>query len=131
MSARPEDKFWHWLRENIPGHVQRVENGIDRGTPDVNACHEGKHVWIELKVADTDMSVAVRKEQRVWAYRRTKAGGKVILLALYPGGMIGGWKFPFETITLNETYQQVIEEPQICIHRNSGVLRSLWIWIYA
>ena len=38
------------VRKNIPGHLIRIENLVTRGVPDVHACHNGKHVWLELKI---------------------------------------------------------------------------------
>lgn len=63
----------------------RVENKIEKGTPDVNI---SSGEWIELKwqrkapkrggilKLDHDMT----QEQRIWAVRRHHAGGKVFLL---------------------------------------------------
>ncbi len=63
----------------------RVENRVEKGTPDVNLSLGD---WVELKwqrklpkrggviKLDHDMT----PEQRVWAIRRSRAGGKVWLL---------------------------------------------------
>jgi hypothetical protein len=75
-----EKLFWQWLHENLPGHHQRIENAIDRGTPDANICYGGKDIWLELKCAPFS-NVQMSSEQRVWAMRRVINGGNVILLS--------------------------------------------------
>ena len=45
-----EKDLWQMVRKNIPGHLIRIENLVTRGVPDVHACHNGKHVWLELKI---------------------------------------------------------------------------------
>jgi hypothetical protein len=73
--------LWGVLREHWP-HVdkQRVETGgTGLGIPDVNACLAGVEVWLELKGTEA-WAVAIRPEQVAWAERRTRAGGRVLLL---------------------------------------------------
>jgi hypothetical protein len=128
MSARlPEQKFWDWLSQKIPGHMQRVENLIDRGTPDVNLCHNGVHVWIELKVAD-NYEVTVRKEQKVWAFRRHRSGGRVILLSDMCDGTLWAWNMPCESVTKNEKYQTIVAEPDFVVNKDQ--VDSLIGWIF-
>lgn len=77
--------MWVRLRRALKGlDPVRVENRCEVGTPDVNYTNG----WIELKfhrkppkrggilILDHDMTT----EQRVWAIRRDRAGGKVFLI---------------------------------------------------
>lgn len=78
--------MWGRVRKALKGlDPVRVENKVEKGTPDVNISTGS---WIELKWQrkapkrggilrlDHDMTI----EQRVWAIRRNHAGGKVFLL---------------------------------------------------
>jgi hypothetical protein len=87
-----ESSFWSELRGAVltafPGtDLQRFENRIGIGTPDVNGCAEGIEFWWELKCLDRFparggiVSIAhYTQEQRNWQRRRGKAGGRVGLL---------------------------------------------------
>jgi hypothetical protein len=76
-----ESQFWALVKGKLPGHVERVENALTRGTPDVNMCHMGIEVWLELKVLDTKGSCELRPEQYLWHRKRQEVGGKVFVLA--------------------------------------------------
>ena len=58
-----ESQFWALVKGKLPGHVERVENALTRGTPDVNMCVEGTEFWLELKVLDTKGQCELRPEQ--------------------------------------------------------------------
>ena len=45
-----EKDLWQLVKKYIPGHLIRIENISTKGVPDVHACHNGKSVWIELKI---------------------------------------------------------------------------------
>lgn len=84
-----EAALWAILRRaKLPGHWVRVENRVERGTPDVNYVIDGVEGWIELKslghlAADPRLPLRIRhytKQQRFWAIRRARAGGHVALL---------------------------------------------------
>lgn len=76
-----ESQFWALVKGKLPGHVERVENALTRGTPDVNMCHVGIEVWLELKVLDNKGVCELRPEQYLWHRKRQEAGGKVFVLA--------------------------------------------------
>ncbi len=78
----PESKLWHALKDKIPtqAHVQRIENTIERGTPDLNIFYMGKDYWIELKIEENS-KLYLRKEQAVWAARRHMSGGTSYVIA--------------------------------------------------
>lgn len=96
MSTR-EASLWKWLKEGTRRHypdldLRRVENGVERGTPDVEGCWKGWQFWIELKCCDRpkdpDLPFKVRFEpaQLPWLRRRTRAGGSCwVLLQLGSG----------------------------------------------
>lgn len=76
-----EQQFYRYMRDKFPGHVQRIENTVGVGMPDLNLCHNGREVWIELKVF-VDDKVLLRKEQHAWMSTRAKNGGDCYVFAL-------------------------------------------------
>lgn len=53
-----ESALWKWLSEGARKRygdnslfLQRIENGLERGTPDVEGCLHGQSFWLELKSA--------------------------------------------------------------------------------
>lgn len=89
-----ESSLWTNLRKKLVGtysgiDVMRVENMTQDGTPDVNVCHGGREVWIELKHVHAfpkRLSTTIGKKEWIrraqvdWAYARIQAGGAVFLL---------------------------------------------------
>lgn len=86
-----ETSMWAWLRrahEKWPSalHLQRVENAIAEGTPDVEGCLSGQSFWIEMKScpmpkrALTPIRPRFRPAQVPWLRRRWAAGGCALLL---------------------------------------------------
>lgn len=82
-----EAKLWRTMREAIGnlGHLDRIEShAVSQGRPDVNWCHEGDTVDIELKVFDPKRNgFVLRANQNAWMCQRTKHGGKVFIFARY------------------------------------------------
>lgn len=76
-----ESQFWALVKGHLPGHAERVENALTRGTPDVNLCHEGYELWLELKVLDAKGVCTLRPEQYLWHRKRQESGGHVFVLA--------------------------------------------------
>ena len=82
-----ESEFWHYLRNNIPGHLQRIEDSISCGIPDVNYCIEHVEGWIELKWVPAwpkRLNTCIKiqhftSEQFTWLAARYSAGGRVFL----------------------------------------------------
>lgn len=81
-----ESSLWAWLRDGLKGsglrhHVQRVENSVKVGTPDVEGIIEGGlPFWIELKVATVLVSrpqlrVETTAHQVFFAQKRWQVGG--------------------------------------------------------
>lgn len=78
-----EKTLWGLVKSHLPVGCdsQRIETGsTGRGIPDVNLCWMGRDIWVELKIV-MGSRVSLRPEQVAWAYRRTKAGGTVWILA--------------------------------------------------
>jgi hypothetical protein len=48
---KPEQQLWDVIRRSKPPDIwlERVENLVGEGTPDVHGCKRGTHAWIELK----------------------------------------------------------------------------------
>lgn len=85
--ARIEQAMWQALRSKFQyyGEFERIENAFGLGIPDVNFCVHGVEGWIELKARVSwpkkhDGPVTLphyTMEQRAWAKRRHRAGGRV------------------------------------------------------
>lgn len=85
-----EKQLWKQLREKVGpyGDLTRIENLLEKGTPDVNGSIWGVDFWLELKEIDgwpVRPATPVRidhytKEQRLWLRRRTLARGRAFLL---------------------------------------------------
>lgn len=81
-----ETALWNWLKthfKELRPHrhdVQRIENAVAKGTPDVEGCIGGRSFWCELKVAHAMAGdrwrVRITPEQVKFALRRSRAGGK-------------------------------------------------------
>lgn len=88
-----ESNLWRWLKRNCRGqfrpdvfYMERVENAVGSGTPDIDGCLMGKTFKIELKTAarpareDTAVAVHFRPAQVPWIRRYREAGGPVFVL---------------------------------------------------
>jgi hypothetical protein len=80
-----ETALWGWLKKpiaslHLPQHIQRIENAVARGTPDVEGCINSHAFWCELKVASAmargRWRIRITPEQVRFALRRHGAGGK-------------------------------------------------------
>ena len=79
-----EKALWQRVKNGSSGYWQRVENKVGKGTPD---CHgvdrAGRHAWLELKSeVGWGAHLGTSPEQRIWAMRYTKAGGRVFIFAV-------------------------------------------------
>jgi hypothetical protein len=85
MSSTRESGLWRWLKDAKQElrdelHMQRVENSIGGGTPDVEGhLFAFGQFWIELKSAarpksDLPIRFKVRDAQVEWMRRRAKSG---------------------------------------------------------
>lgn len=83
--------------------LERVENAVNTGTPDVHGTRRGRTCWIELKVLRRPRRPAtplfkkktMRKEQVAWHLSYASVGGRSVILVrdnlqqlyLFPGSM--------------------------------------------
>jgi len=74
-----ETVLWRLIKQHIPGHIQRVENLVSPGAPDINACWNGHETWVELKVAKGNY-VYFRDAQIAWFAKRIQQGGKAVIV---------------------------------------------------
>lgn len=90
-SPSRETSLWQWLKKAIPLykyklHMNRVENSVMTGMPDVEGCLLGKQFWIELKVVGaparmhTLIKPTFQPSQLPWLRRRALAGGRAFVL---------------------------------------------------
>lgn len=61
-------------------HLITLENTTSNGIPDINFCHEGHDVWMELKVLKTE-NVWLEKFQAQFHVTRNRKGGKCLIFA--------------------------------------------------
>lgn len=94
-----EAALWQRCRTGIKalawqGHkidVQRVENAVASGHPDVEGCIDGDQFWIELKSNErparesTPIRPKTRLSQSIWHNARTKAGSTIHWVLLQVG----------------------------------------------
>lgn len=74
-----EAQLWVLIRSKLPGHLQRIENLVSPGAPDLNGCYQGVEVWVELKVAKGKW-IHFRNSQLAWFAKRLSTGGNVKVL---------------------------------------------------
>ena len=81
MSLQPEAQFWNTLKKNLPKNwfVNRIENRIGGGVPDVYICIDGKSFWLELKVTKSHR-VSVSPHQIAWHYSLSQSKGESFFL---------------------------------------------------
>lgn len=66
-------------RRELPHQIERIENLLGAGTPDVLMIIEGHCVWVELKVRRRGR-VCVQPGQPAWHQRHAAAGGTSFVL---------------------------------------------------
>lgn len=92
MAKVPETRLWSWLDGGTKRHfkydlhMNRVENSVMEGMPDVEGCLRRVQFWIELKcerrpsTAGTPIRAKFRPAQPPWLRRRIEAGGRAFVL---------------------------------------------------
>jgi hypothetical protein len=86
-----EQRLWDRMREHLGGLVrlERVENVMTVGMPDVVCCADGCVTWVELKAVDALPvraetrvlgSRGLSREQRNWHYDWRRHGGRSAIL---------------------------------------------------
>lgn len=77
-----ETRAYNFLKRAHPdAHWVRIESSTSNGAPDINACKNGREVWIEQKQIkmpkkkDTKIKPNIRASQVIWGVQRRRAGG--------------------------------------------------------
>lgn len=121
-----EKTQWQWLskvRVQIEDpehlHIERIENAVGAGHPDVECCYLGVQSWIEQKVAKRPARATtklrfgspLRDSQYEWALKRIAASGRVFYLIQVGGGPERQMYLVRATVeTVNALYEHVTEE---------------------
>ncbi len=88
----PENTDYKNFRDNVPifgDRLDRVENLLLPGMPDINFCGEGRECWIEQKSPKEPVRPTtplfgsnhkLSTEQKNWFLRQTQSGGRSFVL---------------------------------------------------
>jgi hypothetical protein len=135
-----ESALWTRMKNGVkdlrflgyPIDLQRLENEVAAGHPDVEGCIDGAQVWIELKSelrpvrATTPIHPKVRDSQRDWHRDRCKAGCRCnwVLLQVGEGSAASLYLIPgrhYEDIVATEATLQALS----CVGPNDAMGRVL------
>ncbi len=93
VGAGLESQFWAHIRDtnkSLGAYLERVENSVSLGMPDVHGVWELTSFWLELKVGedlgDRIRARKVRPEQVTWQMNYAALGGKVATLVRVRSG---------------------------------------------
>ena len=120
-----ETQLWGALKSALPTfHWQRIETITGSGVPDVNGCHNGVEVWLELKIIRGigkpyfQSSQGLTPVQCAWLENRWRAGGRAFVL--------GYWKDKERLCVWrgNQARELVGSGPNLCIP--SAVFERPW-----
>ena len=117
-----ESDFWLQVKARLPGHLVRIENTAGVGTPDVNACWQGKEAWIELKVAKGHY-IYFRAAQVVFMTRRAVENGRVFVLVKYDEALLlftGA-----ELVSISDKIEATTKKGVVKLHISK--IRSCWM----
>ena len=95
----PEQKLWDRMRKGLAGfhiYLERLENMVGSGLPDVLTLKKGRTCFIELKVARDGIPArrntpllgnddGLRLEQRNWLLNWSKKGGRSLVVISIAG----------------------------------------------
>ena len=97
-----EVQFSAWLRGKLPGHVMRVENTADPGTPDIMWSEVGRTIWIETKILVRGNAL-LRPAQYAWGMRHAACQGNSQVVALdTQEDKVHVWRFPFAIMPVHK-----------------------------
>ena len=97
MAVKPESRFSAWVRDGLKGigcDVERIENRVNLGIPDMLVGVGDKWAMVELKVVAAGKKVRLRPHQIAFMVRHSSKGRKCFVLIkherdsvvyLYPG----------------------------------------------
>lgn len=103
------------FQENIHAHWTVVETGYTHlGVPDLEGCHIGVSIWVELKVI-RGTKIKFRPGQPAWHTSRARAGGRSFIAARKKTQTVDElWIFPghmarrLATTGINSDYDEVV-----------------------
>lgn len=111
-----ETALWNWLKDHLKElrplkhDVQRIENAVARGTPDVEGCVDGDTFWCELKVAypmaNDRLRVKITTDQVRRALKRVRAGGRSWVLVRLCGA---NWRDNRHFLVRGEDAEELLE----------------------
>jgi len=78
---KPESKFWHSIRKNMPGVFwTRIESWALPGVPDCYGCKDGVMFWLELKTSTKVNKAKLSPFQKSWHFSHAKQGGRSFIM---------------------------------------------------
>lgn len=118
MEVTSEAGLRKWLTTKLHdagGHVTNIESSTKNGIPDTYCRIQGFGFWIELKCDARDKPL-VRKEQRVWGFNESRAGGYSCVLHYNTATrLIYIYSNPIHAIRVVGKYLEVNDPPcKIC-----------------
>lgn len=138
-----EKKFYAWFRDGLAKsgriHIQRIENTVSPGVPDINICdgESQQESWIELKILLPE-GIVLRKEQYAWGMKRAFCGGNVYIISLdVIQDVINIYVFPrteldrrldIEPRGNQNKYVRIVSEPHWVTIKRNGVSTILKIF---
>jgi len=86
MSATPESRFSQRVRTSLPDcFIERLENRVNLGVPDMLIGIGDQFVLVELKVITRGLRVALRPHQVAFLVRHSLAGRPCFVLVKWEG----------------------------------------------
>lgn len=87
MATTPESRFAQRVRGSLGGcDIERIENRVNLGVPDMLVGVDSRFVMVELKVVTSGLKVSLRSHQVAFATRHTAAGRPSFVLVKRDGG---------------------------------------------
>ena len=78
---KKETKFWNVIKKNT-GHLvhwTRIESWAGQGIPDLHGIRQGRTVFVELKVTESDR-INLSPFQIAWNYKHVLHGGRSFIM---------------------------------------------------
>tara|TARA_Y100000114_G_scaffold126824_1_gene123322 strand:+ start:429 stop:920 length:492 start_codon:yes stop_codon:yes gene_type:complete len=78
---KKETKFWNSIKKNTQHliHWTRIESWAGQGIPDLHGIRQGKTVFVELKVIESDR-INLSPFQIAWNYKHVSQGGRSFIM---------------------------------------------------
>jgi hypothetical protein len=142
----PEQKLWDRLRKNMTRdkypqlRLERIENSVGDGTPDLHCIARGRVSWLELKTVDTfptrtygpvlsrSSGGGLSIDQKNWHLDYRKCGGRVATLL----DVETDYYFLIDgqySDTANEMSRALLEKTAILIGYRMEIYPALAAWL--